>query len=122
MKVYKDKEHSVTLSPFSWQGKRYLMVCVGLYVAFDPEAENPRSALRGEQDFWKEAPDAFAALGQPPVLDMGLPKPGAEVLVAGFCRTPDKKPVTAQEVAFRVGSVSRRIAVYGDREIMPGGG
>ncbi|MDR0827064.1 MAG: DUF2169 domain-containing protein, partial [Desulfovibrio sp.] len=120
MKVYKDKQHSVTLHPFSWQGKRMLMVSVGLYAAFDPEGEN--STLRTEQDFWKEAPDAFAALGQPPLLDMGLPKPAAEVLVAGFCRAPDKKPVAALETAFRVGSVSRRIAVFGDRERLSGGG
>ena len=120
MKVYKDNQHSVTLHPFSWQGKRMLMVSVGLYAAFDPESET--STLRTEQDFWKEAPDAFAAIGQPPMLDLGLPKPGAEILVAGFCRTPGKKPVAAQEVAFRVGSAGRRIAVFGDRERLSGGG
>ncbi|MDR0827343.1 MAG: DUF2169 domain-containing protein, partial [Desulfovibrio sp.] len=120
MKVYKDNQHSVTLHPFSWQGKRMLMVSVGLYAAFDPESAS--SSLRTEQDFWKEAPDAFASLGQPPMLDPGLPKPGAEVLVAGFCRAPDKKPVAAQEVAFRVGGVARRIAVFGDRERLPDGG
>ena len=122
MKVYKDNEHSVSLSPFSLRGKRYLMVSVGLYAAFDPEAEEPRSRLRTEQDFWKEAPDVFAALGKPPVPDFCLPKPGAEVLVAGFCRTPDKVPARAQEVAFQVGTLHRRFAVFGDRLRLPGGG
>ncbi|MDR2668482.1 MAG: DUF2169 domain-containing protein [Desulfovibrio sp.] len=120
MKVYKDNEHSVTLSPFSWRGKRYLTVCVGLYTAFD--AETGQSRLRAEQDFWKEAPDLFASLEQAPVMDMGLPKPGAEVLVAGFCRTPGGKALRALEVAFRVGSLARRIAVFGDRQRLPGGG
>jgi uncharacterized protein YjbI with pentapeptide repeats len=120
MKVYKDNEHSITLSPFSWQGRRYLSVCVGSYVVFDPRSGESR--IRNEQDFWKETPDLFAALGQTPVLDMGLPKPGAEVLVAGFCRTPDAKVLPAQEVAFRVGSTARRIAVFGDRQRLPGGG
>ena len=96
------------------------MVCVGIYAALDPEGGS--SSLRAEQDFWKEAPGCFAALEQPPVLDMCLPKPGAEVLLAGFCRTPGKAPLPAQEVAFRAGSVKRRIAVFGDRERMPGGG
>jgi uncharacterized protein YjbI with pentapeptide repeats len=118
VKVYKDTEHSVTLSPFSLRGERYLMVCVGLYAAFDGE----NSRLRSEQEFWKEAPGLFSALGQRPVVDLNLPKPGGEVLVAGFCRTPGAKPLTALEVAFRVGDVSRRIAVFGDRQRLPGGG
>ncbi|MDR1686343.1 MAG: DUF2169 domain-containing protein [Desulfovibrio sp.] len=120
MKVYKDNEHSLALSPFYWRGKRYLTVCVGLYATFD--AESGQSRLRSEQDFWKEAPDVFAALGQAPVVDMGLPKPGAEVLVAGFCRTPGGKPLPALEAAFRVGSLARRIAVFGDRQRLRGGG
>jgi uncharacterized protein YjbI with pentapeptide repeats len=120
MKVYKDLEHSVALSPFSHRGKRYLTVCVGLYASFDVETGHSR--LRTEQDFWKEVPELFAALGKPPVLDTGLPKPGAEVLVAGFCRTPGAKPLPAQGVAFRVGNVSRRITVFGDRLRLPGGG
>jgi len=120
MKVYKDNQHSVTLHPFIWRGARRLMVCVGLYAALDPEGGGSR--LRTEQDFWKEVPDCFAALGQAPVLDLCLPKPGAEVLVAGFCRAPGNRPVPAQEVSFRVGGARRSIAVFGDREHLPGGG
>ncbi|MDR2668894.1 MAG: DUF2169 domain-containing protein, partial [Desulfovibrio sp.] len=120
MKVYKDKDHCVTLRPFSLQGKRFLMVGVGRYIGLDPEGGT--GCVRTEQDFWKEAPEVFAALGQAPVLDEGLPKPGAEVLVAGFCRALGKKPVPALEVSFRVGPVRRRLAVFGDRERLPGGG
>ncbi|MDR2604192.1 MAG: DUF2169 domain-containing protein [Desulfovibrio sp.] len=120
MKVYKDKDHCVTLRPFSLREKRFLMVGVGRYIGLDPEGGSGR--VRTEQDFWKEAPEVFAALGQAPVLDEGLPKPGGEVLVAGFCRAPGKKPVPALEVSFRVGPVQRRLAVFGDRERLPGGG
>lgn len=120
MKVYKDNQHCVTLHPFSWRGKRYLMVCVGLYAGLDPEGGVSR--VRTEQEFWKEVPGVFAALAQAPVVDICLPKPGGEVLVAGFCRAPGKALVPAQEVAFRVGDVHRRIAVFGDRERLPGGG
>ncbi|MDR2800353.1 MAG: DUF2169 domain-containing protein, partial [Desulfovibrio sp.] len=67
-------------------------------------------------------PDAFAALNQAPVMDAGLPKLGAEALLAGFCRAPGRGLVPAQEVSFRLGGVSRRIAVFGDRERLPGGG
>ncbi|MBQ4132726.1 MAG: DUF2169 domain-containing protein, partial [Desulfovibrionaceae bacterium] len=120
MKVYKDNQHSVTLHPFAWQGRRYLMVCVGLYARLDPEGG--QSSLGTEQDFWKEAPAAFAALGQPPLLDMCMPKPAGEALVAGCCRAPEDSLVAAQEAAFRVGNLTRRIAVFGDRERLPGGG
>lgn len=96
------------------------MVCVGLFAAFD--REKPQAFLRTEQDFWKEAPAAFAAIGQAPVLDAGLPKPGGEILVAGLCRAPGNTLVQAQEVAFRVGGLMRRIAVFGDRQRLPGGG
>jgi hypothetical protein len=120
MKVYKDNEHGVTVSPFSLHGKRLLMVRVGLYIGFAPDGGS--ACIRTEQDFWKEVPAAFAAVNQPPVLDMGLPKSGAEVLSAGLCRAPGKKPVTAMEICFRVGPVRRRLAVFGDRERLPGGG
>ncbi|MDR2800176.1 MAG: DUF2169 domain-containing protein, partial [Desulfovibrio sp.] len=120
MKVHKDNGHCVTLRPFSWLGKRHLTVCVGQYVCLDPEGGTGR--VRAEQDFWKEAPGAFAALGLAPVVDAGLPKPGAEALVAGFCRAPGRGLVPAQEVSFRVGNVARRIAVFGDRKRLPGGG
>ncbi|MDR2077263.1 MAG: DUF2169 domain-containing protein, partial [Desulfovibrio sp.] len=120
MKVYKDNEHCLTVRPFSWRGKRYLALCVGQYVALDPEGG--RGRVRPEQDFWKEVPDVFAALNQAPVLDAGLPKPGAEVLLAAFCRAPGKRPVPALEAAFRVGPVERRLAVFGDRQRLPGGG
>jgi uncharacterized protein YjbI with pentapeptide repeats len=96
------------------------MVRVGQYVSFDPGGGPVR--IRTEQDFWKEVPAAFAAIRQPPVLDMGLPKPGAEVLLAGLCRAPGQKPVPALEISFRVGPVLRRLAVFGDRERLPGGG
>lgn len=120
MKVHKDHQHCVTLHPFSWRGKRRLMVCVGLYAALDPEGGT--AAPRTEQEFWKETPEVFAALGQAPIPDMCLPKPGAEVLVAGFCRAPGNAAFSALEVSFRVGPITRRIAVFGDRERLPGGG
>lgn len=118
MKTYKDKEHSVTVSPFALRGERLLMVCVGLFVRLDPETGE--CTVESEQNFWKLVPDIFAGIGQAPVLDMGLPKPCAEILVAGSCRTPNARPLAAQEVSFRVGDVRRHIAVFGDRTRVDG--
>lgn len=120
MKVHKENQHSVTLRPFLWRGKRYLMVCVGLYVNFDPAGGSYR--LSTEQEFWEQVPDAFETLSSPPVLDFGLPKPGAEVLVAGACRSQSAQLIKSQEISFRVGNVSRKLVVYGDRQRLPGGG
>ncbi len=95
------------------------MLCVGVYSVFGPDG---RAELRSEQQLWQEVPPVFAALGQPPVLDSGLPKPGGEVLLAGFCRAPGQSRVGAQEVSFRVGRLERRILVFGERGRLPGGG
>ncbi len=119
MKIYKDLEHSVSVTPFSWRGKQYLMLSVGLYIGFDPISG--KANLRNEQDFWKEAPEIFAQINEAPVLDVSLPKNGAEVLVAGSCRSLDKKLVDAQEVSFKVGQISRRFHVFGDREVYKDG-
>ncbi len=118
MKVYKDDEHSVTLHPFGWPNKRYLMICVGLYVSFNPESGE--TTLRNDQEFWEEAPIAFANLGVAPTIDLCLPKPGGEVLVAGLCRTPHKEPLEAMEASFEVGTVARTFAVFGDRQLISG--
>ncbi len=120
MKVYKDNEHCVTLHPFSWLKKRYLMVCVGLYVTLDPHEGVGK--VRSEQEFWEEVPTVFANLGQAPCIDPCLPKPGGEVLVAGFCRSPHKLPVEAMQASFKVGKIARSFAVFGDREQLFAGG
>ena len=119
MKIHKSPHHSLSLRPFAWQGRQYLMLCVGLYSVFGPDG---RAELRSEQQLWQETPPIFAALGQPPILDAGLPKPGAEVLLAGFCRAPGQSRVSAQEVLFGVGGLERRILVFGERGRLPGGG
>ncbi len=120
MKVYKDNEHSLSLMPFSWQGKGHLMLTIGLYTSLDPQGGQGR--LRTEQDFWKEIPEVFAALNLPPVIDYGLPKTAGEVFVAGFCKSPNKEKVEAQNVRFEVGQVKRSFTVFGERERLPGGG
>lgn len=122
MKVYKDFEHCVSLAPFSLRGGRHIMISVGLYAVFNPAENSAQSAVRSEQEFWKAAPALFAALGKPPVMDANLPKTGGEVLVAGCCRAPGGTPIPAGEVSFRVGPVARRLAVFGDRLHLPGGG
>lgn len=66
-----------------------------------------------EKDIW----DAAAAeIEKGAVMDEGYPKPRGEVLVAGRCYPEGGGARKAGEVSFRVGSVSKRLTVFGPRE------
>jgi uncharacterized protein YjbI with pentapeptide repeats len=49
-------------------------------------------------------------------LDLCMPKPAGEVLVAGAACSPRGAPVTQSVVDIRVGPVSKRLAVFGERQ------
>ncbi|MFG1392047.1 DUF2169 family type VI secretion system accessory protein [Xanthobacter agilis] len=79
---------------------------VTVLVAFDL-ADSSR--LDGEQGLW-----TMAAATLPPgtPLDMGMPKPRAEMLIAGRVQAPDAGALLLEA---RIGGVHRRLAVFGDR-------
>ena len=87
--------------------RRYVLV-IGATAAF--RLDDP-SRLIPEAAFWKAASPALDGA----VLDMAMPKPQGEVLLAGFARAPGGRPVQAMNLAFRVGAVGRRLRVFGDR-------
>ncbi len=60
-------------------------------------------------------PRVMKALGGGQVLDMAMPKPRAEVLLAGSAYAPQGRPVTRMEVGFTVGDLAKTITVIGDR-------
>lgn len=47
--------------------------------------------------------------------DMGLIKPGTDVLLNATAHAPDGKPVCESEVSLRLGSVDKTVRVFGDR-------
>lgn len=47
--------------------------------------------------------------------DVGLRKPGTDVLLLGHAYAPQGRRTREMEVALRVGAVSKRVRVYGDR-------
>ena len=67
-------------------------------------------------------PMVAGALGSTP-LDVGMPKPRAEVVVIGDAAAPGRQPVTQLAVEFAVGPVRKRLTVFGDRywELTPDG-
>lgn len=107
MKVFKDKEHSLLVRPFGIRDSLYLACTV--LVFFDL---NRPEDLLGEQELWSVVP---GLLGPEGVLDAGMPKPQGEVLVTGSCFAPAGTERPASEVSFRLGSLAKRLAVFGDR-------
>jgi uncharacterized protein YjbI with pentapeptide repeats len=107
MKVFKSKQQSVLPKPFAVSGKLYLAVGVLVFFALD----EPDSLL-SEQELWDTVPKL---IGNPPILDQGLPKPRGEVLVSGDCFAPKGQPVQGLNVSLSAGAVHKELQVMGDR-------
>lgn len=114
MKVFKKKNHSLFLKPFGVEAKLYLALTVFIY--FD--LNSPDDPLT-EQELWKTIPEQLKPV---PVLDGGMPKPRGEVLVTGSCFSPRGTTRKASTVSFRVGGLSKELAVFGDRFWQRNGG
>ncbi len=107
MKIHKQKEHSLILKPFGIGGRLYMAVTVlAFFDLQDPDT------LLSEQQLWSAIPEQ---LGDKQVLDMGMPKPRAEVLVSGSCFAPGGTTRTASQVSLRVGPLQKTLSVFGDR-------
>ena len=112
MKVDKPFALGIMSRPVEFRRRFYLSVAA---IGFCEMTDRP--TLLGEIEMWKFLPDVLPP-GQP--LDLGLPKIGAEFLVAGSAFAPGGQPVRSLEVAVRLGAVTRRLAVVGDRHIENG--
>ncbi len=112
MKVSKPFALGFMSRPVEFRRRFFLSVAA---IGFCDMGDSPK--LLGEVAMWKFLPEALPP-GQ--VLDVGLPKVGAEFLVAGSAFAPGGQPVRSLEVAVRLGAVTRRLAVVGDRHIENG--
>ncbi len=107
MKILKDAHHSPMFLPLALLGKMRLACTVMVYFDLDqPDAGLP------DREMWTQI---MPLLPQPPVLDPGLPKPRAEVLVAGKCFAPKGAPRQAAQINVSVGDIRKTITVFGDR-------
>ncbi|GFK95766.1 Secreted effector protein PipB2 [Fundidesulfovibrio magnetotacticus] len=107
MKILKEAHHSPMFLPTALAGRMRLVCTVMVYFGFDdPEAPLP------DREMW---PEVMKLLPKPPVLDVGLPKPRAEVLAAGKCFAPGGKPRLASQVSISAGGVKKTLDVFGDR-------
>lgn len=111
MKVVKPMKIPILTRVFENQRQPHFHVAA--FVGF-PLA-TPR-ALLDELAFWDAVQPALGAS----MLDESLAKARGEVLVAGSWHAPGGKPVTTSFVRVKVGSVDKRLAVYGDRHWVRG--
>lgn len=79
------------------------------FVLFD--FDSPR-ALLTEQALW---PLVAEQMPKGSLFDKCRPKPLGEMIVAGHAMSADGKPVTGLRVEVRLGSIRKRLAVFGDR-------
>lgn len=74
-------------------------------------------AFMAEQGLWPLAAEQFP---EGVIFDVGMPKPCGEVLAAGSATAPAGTAVAAIAVDVQIGSVGKRLAVFGDRFWQPG--
>jgi uncharacterized protein YjbI with pentapeptide repeats len=107
MRVIKPLRLGVLTRPFEREQKSHLSIAILTFFPFDaPDRILPEVAL------WKLAAEVLGAEG---VLDEVMPKPRAEVLLAGsaFPRNPPQRHTRAR---LQMGPVERTFYVFGDRQ------
>ena len=91
----------------------YIVSALGLFDVASPEM------FLAEQALW---PAVMKELPEGAVFDQGLPKPQGELLVAGHAKTPSGSPTRAMMLEIVLGTIGKRVAVFGDRYWRPGAG
>ena len=89
-------------------GASYIVSAFGMFDLARPDA----ARFETDQALWLLA---AKALPKGAVLDMGMPKPKAELLIGGVARAPGGEPTTAMAVEWSVGSLHKRLIAFGDR-------
>jgi uncharacterized protein YjbI with pentapeptide repeats len=104
--IVKPLQLGILTRAYSEPPKAYYFVgATGYFDLLDPNDFDLDTAM------W---PAVAGILGSQP-LDTAMPKPSGEVLLAGDAAAPGGNPVTQKIVEFSVGSVKKRLAVFGDR-------
>lgn len=98
--------------PFEVPPRHFLAVAaVGFFDLDAPED------LHADLDLWKLVPKL---LGPQAIFDLGMPKPRAEVLVAGEAQAPGGAAVDGLTVQLQLGAIDKKLAVIGDRQWIAG--
>ncbi len=107
MRTLKPKQLSLLYKVYEEGGNCSLMIAVMGLFSFDKP-----SVILTEAQLWAQVGEI---LGKEAVVDMVMPKPKGEVIVAGKCYTPGGSPLVSSEVSVTMGPVKKKLLVHGDR-------
>jgi uncharacterized protein YjbI with pentapeptide repeats len=113
MRIIKEPHHILFRRTLGLNNGLWLSVAVGSFFHLD-EPEKTGTSI----DLWKLAAET---LGKGALLDGAGPKPVGEFFVCGSCWSASGASVASSEVEVSVGSLSKRLTVYGEREWLPPG-
>ena len=109
MRIFKPMSLGLLHKPYRHQGRdRLVITTLGFF-----RLGAPVQGFLTENLQW---PDVLKALPQGEPLDLVMPKPRAEYLLAATAFAPDGVPLNDMEVSVRVGDLNKFLRVYGDRE------
>lgn len=110
MKIIKPLSLGLLYKTYRQSGINHLVVTA---LGFFPlgAAKPARFLMEGPQ--WAKV---MAALPAGQALDEAMPKTGSEAMVLGRACAPGNAPVRQMEVRLQVGSIDKRLAVFGDRQ------
>ena len=113
MKTVKPQCVAVLTRPYEFEKRFYLAVTASVFFRFDQARH-----LLSEVSMWKFL---AANLGKDAVVDMGMPKLRGEYLVYGNCYAPTASAGQSAmvQVKVTVGSRSKTLHVYGERDWLP---
>src|SRR5260370_34734621 len=89
-------------------GAAYIVTAMGLFDLARPDAER----FETDQSLWLLA---AKALPKGRFLDIGMPKPTAELLVGGFAQAPNGEPTPAMGIEWHGGPPPKRLLRFRDR-------
>ncbi|BCE02867.1 DUF2169 domain-containing protein [Marinicellulosiphila megalodicopiae] len=111
MNIIKSLHSSLLYRCFSEKNNHFLTVSV--LWGFDLNTNSAKL----EQDIWQTIGNL---LGKNELFDTGMPKKNAEFLVHGSCFTPKGEKTNAHNVSVTLGSLTKKLNVYGDRHWIKG--
>lgn len=112
MKTIKPFRLGILTRPYRWQGRDKLGVAVMGMISLE---DTP--LLMADQELWQTMATEIDPGG---VLDLGVPKATAEMLVSGHCYTAHQEEKRAAAVRVRVGGLDKTLTVFGERYWLDG--
>lgn len=112
LRITKPMNLGVLYRPFENDRKYYFPITVFAYFGDDPHAP-----FLSEMAMWESV---LPLLGEPPILDMGMPKPVGEVLVYGSAYAPPGERLPARKIRLEMDTIRKELLIFGDRYWLSG--